>query len=110
MWDVSSNPFTRSPSKRLNQRNRTLYKNPKVNLAGRRFHGLVALNCDAFKTWPIGNSRRLPVLSRIPVARNGIEIPLGTNCVGNGWKEEDQIAANGCRDTIFRGSTSIKFV
>src|SRR5512132_4009982 len=104
MREVFANPFTRFPSERSNQPNRTLYKNPKINLAGRRFHGLVALITNACKTWPIGNSRRRPVLSRIPVAGNGIEIPLGANCVGNGWKNEHQRAANRCRDKCIHKS------
>ena len=54
--------------------------------------------------WAIGNSVWRPVVSRIPVAGDGIEIPLGTDCVGNGWNEEHQRAANRCHDKCFHSN------
>src|SRR5215475_1918274 len=54
MWDMFPNPFTRPPSERPNQPNRTLYKNPKVNLAGLRFHRLVAVIPTPPKPGPFG--------------------------------------------------------
>ena len=48
--------------------------------------------------WPIGNPHWRPVRSRIPVARGGIEIPLGALRVGNPWKQEHQRAADRCDD------------
>jgi len=51
--------------------------------------------------WPIGNPHWRPVGSRIPVARDGIEIPSGTDRAGSGWKNEYQKAANRCQDKRF---------
>ena len=50
--------------------------------------------------WAIGNPIWRPVGGRIPVARDGIEIPLGTDRVRNGWNEEHQRAANRCQKVI----------
>ena len=57
--------------------------------------------------WAIGNSVWRPVVSRIPVARDGIEIPLGTDRVRNGWNEEHQRAANRCQDKCFHSNLPI---
>jgi len=54
--------------------------------------------------WPIGNSIWRPVVSCVPIARDGIEIPLGTDRVGSGWKKEHQKAANRCHDKCFHRS------
>ena len=96
MWDVFLNPFIRSPGERPNQPNRTLYKNPKVNFASRRFHCLVALITTQCKTWPIGNSRRRPVLRRIPSPETGLRFHGALNCLGKIERKdirEQQIAA-----------------
>jgi len=49
----------------------------------------------------IGDSHWRPIGSCIPVACDGIEIPLGTDGVRNAWNEKHQRAADRCHDKCF---------
>src|SRR5262245_54263821 len=51
--------------------------------------------------WAVGNLIWRPVGTGLPVARDRIKIPLGTDCVRNGGKEEHERAAERCRDKSF---------
>jgi hypothetical protein len=105
MCDVFPNPFIRCPGERPNQPNRTLYKNPKVNFAGRRFHGLVALITTQCKTWPIGNSRRRPVLSRIPSPETGLRFHGALNCRGKVERRNIREQRIACDDNCIHKSS-----
>src|SRR5262245_36281303 len=80
MWDMFPNPFTRPPSERPNQPNRTLYKNPKVNLAGLRFHRLVALITTHPRPDPFGTVVGFPFSAVFQSPETGLSVRMGEMC------------------------------
>src|SRR5262245_3160699 len=83
MWDLFPNPFTRPPSERPNQPNRTLYKNPKVNLAGLRFHRLVALITTHPRPGPFGTVVGFPFSAVFQSPETGLSVRMGGNVWGS---------------------------